>query len=164
VLFFTLTLDDTANSDPVRLTSGDGDGGGSGVTTNTWMVTATITPTILPSGGGCFIATAAYGSYIEKHVTVLRNFRDPFLLTNPVGKVFVGLYYTSSPPVADFIAGHDTLRAFVRWSLIPLVGMSWMALHLGPTTTMTLTFLLLVLIGASMVVLFRKMGLQKSKL
>jgi len=162
---FTSALDDTANSDPVTCTSGDGDGGGS-ITTNTWTVTA-ITPTIiLPSGGGgggCFIATAAYGSYIEKHVMVLREFRDHFLVTSPVGKVFVGLYYTYSPPVADFIANHDTLRAFVRWSLIPLVGMSWLALHLGPTTTIALTLLLLVFISASTIILFRRMGLQESK-
>jgi len=112
-------------------------------------------------GGGCFIATAAYGSYIEKHVMMLREFRDHFLLTNPVGKVFVDLYYTYSPPMADFIANHETLRVLVRWSLIPLVSMSWTALHLGPTATISLALLLLVLIGASMVVLFRRMGLQE---
>ena len=164
---FTSTLDDTANPDPVSCASGDGDGGGS-ITTDTWTVTAITPLTILPSGGGggggCFIATAAYGSYIENHVMVLREFRDHFLLTNPVGKVFVDLYYTYSPPVADFIASHDTLRAFVRWSLIPLVSMSWMALHLGLTALMALALLLLVLIGATTVVLFRRMVLQESKL
>jgi len=124
-------------------------------------------PTPPPSGGGggggCFIATAAYGSYMEKHVMVLREFRDHFLLTNPMGKAFVDLYYTYSPPVADFITSHDNLRVVVRWSLIPLVSMSWMALHLGPTATMALSLLLLFLIGASMVVLFRRMGLQEYK-
>jgi hypothetical protein len=113
--------------------------------------------------GGCFIATAAYGSYMESQVRVLRDFRDHFLLTNPVGMVFVRLYYTWSPPVAEFIAGHDTLRALVRFSLIPLVGMSRMALHLGPTATIALTLLLLIFLSASIVVLVRKMGLQESK-
>jgi hypothetical protein len=112
-------------------------------------------------GGNCFIATAAYGSYMEPQVRVLRDFRDHFLLTNPMGKIFVDLYYTYSPPVADFIANHDTLQAFVRWSLIPLVGMSWMALHLGSAITIALTLLLLVFISASAMV--RKMRLQESK-
>jgi len=36
----------------------------------------------------CFIATAAYGSPLEPHVSLLRNFRDHFLLSNTVGKSF----------------------------------------------------------------------------
>jgi hypothetical protein len=70
-----------------------------------------------------------------------------------VGKIFVDIYYTYSPPVADFIAKHDTLRAFVRWSLIPLMGISWMALYVGPSATMALTLLLLIFISTSSIVL-----------
>jgi hypothetical protein len=81
---------------------------------------------------GCFIATAAYGSMMEPQVKILRNFRDRLLLTNNMGKVFVGFYYSYSLPVADFIAEHDTLRASVRWSLLPIVGLSWVTLNLGP--------------------------------
>ena len=70
-------------------------------------------------GGGCFIATAAYGSAIEPHVTVLSDFRDRYLLTNSLRHAFEDLYYEYSPPMADFIARNDSLRAVVRWSLIP---------------------------------------------
>jgi hypothetical protein len=103
-----------------------------------------------PSSGGddsssnCFIATAAYGSYMEPHVLVLRDFRDRFLLNNSVGNAFVRLYYTCSPPVADFIAKHGVLRAVVRIGLLPFVGMSYMALH---TTALQKIMLILIASG-----------------
>ena len=96
------------------------------------------------SSSGCFIATAAYGSYMESHVLVLRDFRDRFLLNNTVGKAFVRLYYACSPPVADFIAGHDSLRAVVRIGLMPVVGISHVALH---TTTVQRIMLILFVFG-----------------
>jgi len=92
-------------------------------------------------GGGCFIATAAYGSLMEPHVRILRDFRDRFLLGNMVGKGFVRLYYTYSPPIADFIAKHDSLRAMVRISLFPVVGVSWIALKIGSLSTVALTLI-----------------------
>jgi hypothetical protein len=89
-------------------------------------------------GGGCFIATAAYGSLMEPHVKILRDFRDRFLIGNTVGDGFVRLYYTYSPPMADFIAKYDSLRAMVRISLLPVVGVSYFALKIGPLSTVAL--------------------------
>jgi len=69
----------------------------------------------------CFIATAAYGSTLDPHVQVLRDFRDRVLAPSRAGKAFMDLYYAWSPPAARFIAQHEGLRTAVRWALTPVV-------------------------------------------
>jgi len=71
--------------------------------------------------GKCYVATAAYGSYLDPHVYVLREFRDTVLLTNTIGRTFVELYYSYSPPAASFIGRHGSLRAMTRWALTPVI-------------------------------------------
>ena len=70
----------------------------------------------------CFIATAAFGSLIEPRVVVLREFRDRHLMTSEAGRRFVELYYTYSPPVAEYIAEKGWLKALVRTLLLPVIG------------------------------------------
>ncbi len=72
-------------------------------------------------GGGCFIATAAYGSALHPYVEALRNFRDKHLLTNFFGRSFVNLYYKFSPPVADVIRDNKALKAVTRAALMPVI-------------------------------------------
>ncbi|MGE4294751.1 MAG: choice-of-anchor D domain-containing protein [Campylobacterales bacterium] len=74
-------------------------------------------------GGYCFIATAAYGSYLSPEVKTLRAFRDQWLLSGriPGGEWFVATYYRLSPPIADFIREHAWLKTAMRVALTPLV-------------------------------------------
>ena len=72
-------------------------------------------------GGGCFIATAAWGSRLAPEVLTLREFRDRYLLTNAPGQAFVEWYYRVSPPAAAFIAEHESLKTAARWGLTPII-------------------------------------------
>ena len=75
----------------------------------------------------CFIATAAYGNPMAEEIDVLRQFRDEYLLTNPVGQALVGLYYEISPQMADFIDEHPALKPIVRVGLLPAVALTTVA-------------------------------------
>ena len=81
------------------------------------------------SGGVCFIATAAYGTPMAEEIEILSEFRDGYLLTNPLGKALVDLYYGVSPPIADFITEHPSLKPIVRAGLLPAVAMSDLAVN-----------------------------------
>jgi hypothetical protein len=85
--------------------------------------------------------------------------RDRFLLTNSLGNSFVNLYYKYSPPMADFIANHDNLKIVVRLSLLPLVGISWLALKMGPM--FFISFIALFVFG--LIRLFSKKTFSNSK-
>jgi PKD repeat protein len=96
--------------------------------------------------GGCFIATAAFGSYVEPHVRLLRDFRDRYLLTNAAGRSFVEVYYRYGPFAADYIKEHGWLKPFVRMLLMPLVGFSYFLLKASLVTKVLSTLLPLSLI------------------
>ncbi|MDY6881529.1 MAG: CFI-box-CTERM domain-containing protein [Thermodesulfobacteriota bacterium] len=80
-------------------------------------------------GNGCFIATAAFGSKMERHVSILSDFRDQCLLNHKIGRRFVELYYRFSPPVADSLRAHPILKAATRYALIPVTGAAYLVVQ-----------------------------------
>jgi Leucine-rich repeat (LRR) protein len=79
-----------------------------------------------------FTAIAAYGTSMAGEIEILRQFRNEYLLTNPLGQALVGLYYRFSPPMAEFITGHPSLKPIARVGLLPAVAISTLAVNTGP--------------------------------
>ena len=74
------------------------------------------------SSSPCYIATAAYGSPYASEVDTFRYFRDTVLVKSWFGRAFIAFYYKTSPPLADFIAKREYLKAATRkWILAPLL-------------------------------------------
>jgi subtilisin family serine protease len=72
-------------------------------------------------GGGCFIATAAYGTPMASEIVVLKRFRDEYLYPSKLGQAFIAMYYRYSPALAAQLRMHPDLRAAVRVALVPVV-------------------------------------------
>jgi uncharacterized repeat protein (TIGR01451 family) len=83
--------------------------------------TGTCDCTTSLGGSECFVATAAYGSYLDPQVIVLRAFRDDYLLSSDIGRELVTLYYRYSPPIAETIAANQSLRLLTRVLLAPII-------------------------------------------
>lgn len=76
-------------------------------------------------GGGCLIATAAYGSELSSQVQQLRELRDGQLLQTDSGTSFMAgfnqFYYSFSPTVADWERENPAFKEFVKISLTPMI-------------------------------------------
>lgn len=68
--------------------------------------------------GGCFIATAAFGTPEAPAVVILKEFREQILRPRLLGHIAIRLYETLSPPVASIIAENRTFRFLVRKLLV----------------------------------------------
>jgi hypothetical protein len=89
----------------------------------------TATPTGGASTAGCCVCASAYASTDDEHVNVIRQFRDRYLATNPVGRGVIVLYYdVVSPPLASFINEHPSVKPLARAALAPVVSLSTVAL------------------------------------
>lgn len=76
-------------------------------------------------GGGCLIATAAFGSEMAPQVQFLREIRDNTILQTESGYAFMTafnqFYYSFSPAVADYERENPTFKEAVKLTLTPLL-------------------------------------------
>ena len=76
-------------------------------------------------GGGCLIATAAFGSEMAPQVQFLREIRDNTVLQTQAGTSFMTgfnqFYYSFSPAVADYERENPMFKEAVKLTLTPLL-------------------------------------------
>lgn len=76
-------------------------------------------------GGGCLIATAAFGSELSTQVQMLREIRHNKVINTQVGAMFMSefnqFYYSFSPTIADLERQSPMFKEFVKISIIPLL-------------------------------------------
>ena len=76
-------------------------------------------------GGGCLIATAAYGSEMAPQVQFLREIRDNTVLQTQSGVSFMTafnqFYYSFSPTIADYERENPVFKEAVKVGLTPLL-------------------------------------------
>ena len=77
------------------------------------------------NGGGCLIATAAFGSELAPQVQLLREIRDDIVLQTKSGSIFMTgfnqFYYSFSPAVADYERENTTFKEAVKLTLTPFL-------------------------------------------
>ena len=77
------------------------------------------------NGGGCLIATAAYGSELAPQVQMLREIRDNQLMNTESGSAFMTgfneLYYSFSPYIADMERENPMFKEVVKLGLTPML-------------------------------------------
>jgi hypothetical protein len=99
------------------------------------------------AAGGCFVATAAFGSPMAHQVQWLRAFRDRILLPGRAGRAFVNWYYAWSPRAAAWLQAHSMARKLTRTVLWVPVAFAWTSLRTN-----------VVLASMGFVVLFLSLG------
>ena len=77
------------------------------------------------AGGGCLIATAAYGSEMAPQVQLLREIRDNQLMNTDSGVSFMTgfnqIYYLFSPTIADMEREHPAFKEMVKIGITPML-------------------------------------------
>ena len=71
--------------------------------------------------GGCYIATAVYGSYDCPEVWTLRRYRDNRLAKSGLGRAFIRMYYATSPTVVKLFGNTEWFKRMWKGKLDKMV-------------------------------------------
>ena len=108
-IFGTTYLDGVTKKDPVDLVD---------------PTPSDVEPT-LDNGGGCLIATAAFGSELSGPIQHLRELRDNSLLKTHSGTAFMSFfnifYYSFSPQIADYQRENPVFKEIVKIVITPMI-------------------------------------------
>jgi hypothetical protein len=102
------------------------------------------------AAGGCFVATAAFGSPMAHQVQWLRAFRDRILLPSRAGRAFVTWYYGWSPRAAAWLRVHAIARKLTRAVLWIPVAFAWLSLRTNVALALLAVAALLLPLGWSL--------------
>lgn len=73
------------------------------------------------NSGGCYVATAVYGSYNCPQVWTLRRYRDYTLAETWYGRLFIKTYYATSPTLVKWFGKTEWFRTMFRGKLDSMV-------------------------------------------
>lgn len=73
------------------------------------------------SKGGCYVATAVYGSYDCPQVWTLRRYRDNVLAKTWYGRAFIRMYYAVSPTLVKWFGDTDWFKNMWKGKLDRMV-------------------------------------------
>ncbi len=71
-------------------------------------------PPLVPSSGGCYVATCVYGSYDCPEVWTLRRFRDSILEQSIFGRAFIKCYYATSPTIVKYFGDYKVFNSIFK--------------------------------------------------
>ena len=101
------------------------------------------TPAAEPKGGGCLVATAAYGTELAPQVQMLREARDRAVMSTETGTAFMSAfnaaYYAVSPGIADMQRQHPALNQAVGALLAPALWSASMVSAAEPGSEASIT-------------------------
>ena len=122
------------------------------------MPDETMPDETMPDGGGCLIATAAFGSEMAPQVQNLREIRDNIVLETKSGKTFMTsfnhIYYAFSPTVADLERENPIVRDIVQITITPMIASLTMLenIDINSEATMISYGMLIILVNIFMYV------------